>query len=133
MSDQERATGEGMPERVQTGGLRTLGTDEGERVERAVAPAAPDELRARAREVLRAEFEHALMMKEKMGAEAAIGGKEKGRDAMRASERLRGLVASLEGMSKFALKMGLLTPAETRELFADAMKKGLHEGWTEGA
>jgi len=68
-----------------------------------------------------------------MTAEAVIGGKEKGRDAQRRSERLRGLIASLEGMSRFTLKLGLITPAENRELFADAMKKGLHEGWSEGA
>ena len=121
-----------MSERVKLDKLRTLGDDE--RDQRPAAPAqAPADLQERAREVLHAEFQHALMMKEKLGAEAQVGGKEKGRDSQRQAERLRGVIASLEGQVKFALKMGLLTPSEGREFFARAMKDGLHEGWGKGA
>jgi hypothetical protein len=32
-------------------------------------------------------------------------------------------------MNRFAMAMGLITPAESRELYAAAMKRGLYEGW----
>ena len=120
------------PERHAVGGLRTIGDDQREQDAAAPAPASEED-QTRALELLKAEFARAFEMKEKLKAEAAIGGKEKDRDAKRMSERHRGIIASLEGMSRFALKMGLITPAQNRELFADAMKRGLYEGWTEGA
>ena len=116
-------------ERVKVQGLRTLGDVEPSRTpapKRAKAGAAMAE---KARATLQKEFDAALALKEKLAAEAAIGGKEKGRESLRQTEKLRSLVASLEGMNRFAMAMGLITPAESRELYAKAMKRGLYEGW----
>ena len=55
-----------------------------------------------------------------------IGGAEKGRESARQPEKLRSLVASLEGMNRFALAMGLITPAEGRELYASHWSFPLH-------
>ena len=117
------------PERVQVQGLRTLGDVEPSADPRPKRPKADADLAAKARATLEAEFNKALELKTKLAAEAAIGSKEKGRESLRQSEKLRSLVASLEGMNRFALAMGLITPAESRELYADAMKRGLYEGW----
>ncbi|HEX9774915.1 MAG TPA: hypothetical protein VGB83_04975 [Actinomycetota bacterium] len=117
MSDQER---------VKVGGLRTLGGVGGEG---AKPEPVRGELAEKARALLGDEFDKALILKEKMRAEGVIGAKEKDRDSQRPDERFRGLVASLEGMSKFALKMGLITAAEARRFYEDAMEKGFYEGW----
>ncbi|MFY9587743.1 MAG: hypothetical protein WAT66_09840 [Actinomycetota bacterium] len=108
------------------GGLRKLGAP--------TKPTAPppkrskaDEVLARkAAEVLRAEFDKALELKSKLTEEANFASEAKGRAP---SEKLRSIVASLEGMSRFAIAMGLLTPAENRAIFAEYMGKGLYEGW----
>ena len=76
--------------------------------------------------VLRTEFEKAIALKAKLTDEANVSSEAKGRTP---AEKLRSIVASLEGMSRFALAMGLLTPAENRALFAEYMGKGLYEGW----
>ena len=116
-------------ERVKVQGLRTLGDVEPSSSARPKRPKADATLAAKARTTLEAEFNKALELKAKLAAEAAVGSKEKGRESLRQSEKLRSLVASLEGMNRFALAMGLITPAESRELYADAMKRGLYEGW----
>ena len=113
-------------ERVQLTGLRTLGDVESS-TSRAATRSTPTAKKAA--EVLQAEFRRALEMKEKLAAESAIGGREKGREATRQQEKMRSIVNSLEGMNRFALQMGLITPAESRELYAQAMKDGLYEGW----
>ena len=115
-------------ERVTVQGLRTLGDVEPSSKREKPAKADPA-LAEKARATLQKEFDAALALKEKLAAEAAIGGKEKGRESLRQTEKLRSLVASLEGMNRFALAMGLITPAESRELYANAMKRGLYEGW----
>jgi len=116
-------------ERVTVQGLRTLGDVEPAREPKPKRPKADAALAEKARATLQKEFDAALALKEKLAAEAAVGGKEKGRESLRQSEKLRSLVASLEGMNRFALAMGLITPAESRELYADAMNRGLYEGW----
>jgi len=116
-------------ERVKVQGLRTLGDVEPSRDPSPKRPKADAVLADKARATLQKEFDAALALKEKLAAEAAIGGKEKGRESLRQTEKLRSLVASLEGMNRFALAMGLISPAESRELYADAMKRGLYEGW----
>jgi hypothetical protein len=122
-----------MPEeRIKVNKIRQLGADERpEPAPSGGAPGAPAPVLTpeRAREVLQAEFDRVLEMKGKLAAENAVGGREKGRDSTRGEEKLRGLVASLEGMSRFALKLGLLAPADSRAMFADAMKRGLYDGW----
>jgi hypothetical protein len=116
-------------DRVKVQGLRTLGDVEPSREPAPKRPKADKALAEKARATLQKEFDAALALKEKLAAEAAVGGKEKGRESLRQSEKLRSLVASLEGMNRFALAMGLITPAESRELYANAMKRGLYEGW----
>ncbi|MHB8511349.1 MAG: hypothetical protein ACYDCC_04135 [Actinomycetota bacterium] len=112
-----------------SGALRTLGAPVARK-----SPVKPkltksrQELHDQAIKTLRKEFNAALALKQKVGAEAQVGGKEKGRDA-HPSDKLRLIVASLEGMNRFALAMNLITPQESRVLFAGAMKKGLYEGW----
>jgi len=115
-------------ERVTMQGLRTLGDVEPSSKKEQPAAADPA-LADKAREQLQKEFDAALTLKAKLEAEAKIGAKEKGRESLRQSEKLRSLVASLEGMNRFALAMGLITPAESRELYANAMQRGLYEGW----
>ena len=87
---------------------------------------AERELAAKAIEVLRTEFEKAIALKAKLTDEANVSSESKGRTP---SDKLRSIVASLEGMSRFAIAMGVLTPAENRALFAEYMGKGLYEGW----
>jgi hypothetical protein len=87
---------------------------------------ADEELAKKAADVLRAEFDRALELKTKLSEEADFASEAKGRAP---SEKLRSIVASLEGMSRFAIAMGLLTPAENRAIFAEYMGKGLYEGW----
>ena len=115
-----------MSEETKKPGLRTLGAPS--------KPSAPPPKRSKAAEsqakkaldVLRAEFDRALELKAKLADEANFAAEAKGRSP---SEKLRSIVASLEGMSRFAIAMGLLTPAENRALFAEYMGKGLYEGW----
>jgi len=116
-------------ERVKVGGLRTLGDVEPSRKAAPKRRGGNAGLAKKARATLQKEFDAALALKEKLAAEATIGSKEKGRESLRQTEKLRSLIASLEGMNRFALAMGLLTPAESRELYASAMKRGLYEGW----
>ena len=116
-------------ERVKVQGLRTLGDVEPSREPAPKRSKTDEALATKARATLQKEFDAALALKEKLAAEAAVGGKEKGRESLRQSEKLRSLIASLEGMHRFALAMGLITPAESRELYAAAMKRGLYEGW----
>jgi hypothetical protein len=113
---------------VTVSGLRTLADVEpsGAKPSRS---AADETLAKKARDTLENEFEAALALKAKLRNEAQVGGDEKGRGVLRETEKLRSIVMSLEGMNRFALAMGLITPAESRELYAAAMKRGLYEGW----
>lgn len=117
-----------MNQKPASGTLRTLGAP---RVTRAASPKrtkTQTDLSQRARKTLQAEFRRALALKEKIAGEAAASSDSKGRDANQA-DKLRSLVASLEGMSRFAIAMDLLTPEENRAVWAAAMRKGLYEGW----
>jgi hypothetical protein len=109
-------------------GLRTLGGPSKPAADAPKRSKADDALAARAVEVLKAEFEKALALKEKLAGEAVESSEQKGRDP-RQAEKLRSLVASLEGMSRFAIAMGLLTPAENRAIWSEYMARGLYEGW----
>lgn len=120
-------------ERVKVSKVRTLG-EVGTRAKKTApkktAPKSPkpSPMARKAHALLADEFERALAMKQKLGAEGKVGGDEKGRDIAGANEKVRGIIASLEGMNRFALKMGLITPAEARAMYVDAMSKGLHGG-----
>jgi hypothetical protein len=109
-------------------GLRTLGAPPAGPAPRPRRSRADAEASARAAELLRAEFERALALKARLAEEARAGEAAKGR-AARQAEKLRSLVASLEGMSRFALALGLLTPAESRAIWATYIRRGLYEGW----
>ncbi len=106
--------------------LRTLGAPGKTAGTPPMRTKAQQALASKATEVLRAEFEKAIALKAKLSDEADVASEAKGRTP---SEKLRSIVASLEGMSRFAIAMGLLTPAENRALFAEYMSKGLYEGW----
>lgn len=112
-------------ERITVNKVRTLGEERPDKVSLATAEATP----AGAMQALKEEFDRVLAMKNKLFAESKVGGNEKGRAPVGADEKIRGMVASLEGMSRFAMRLGLITPAENRGLFADAMARGLYEGW----
>lgn len=107
-------------------GLRRLGAPSKPSEPAPKRSQADEALAAKAVEVLKAEFERALELKTKLTEEANFASEAKGRVP---GEKLRSLVASLEGMSRFAIAMGLLTPAENRAIFAEYMGKGLYEGW----
>jgi hypothetical protein len=100
--------------------LRALG-DASAREERpAPPPEAPDALRRAARDLLDAEFARALEMKQRLGAET---------DPETSAAKGRAIIASLDGASRLALKLGLIDVAASRELFARAQRDGLYEGW----
>ena len=106
--------------------LRTLGAPSKESAKAPRRSEAEKELAAKALEVLRKEFDRAMELKAKLSDEANFASEAKGRAP---SEKLRSIVASLEGMSRFAIAMGLLTPAENRAIWSEYMAKGLYEGW----
>jgi hypothetical protein len=119
-----------VTERIKVTGVRTLGAPQ--------RPKAPPKLRRskaqlelaeRTRRTMRSEFKEALDMKAKLAVEGERGAKEKGREPTRQAEKLRSIVARLEGMSRLAIRLGILTPAENRALWAEAIHKGLYEGW----
>jgi hypothetical protein len=75
----------------------------------------------RAVQLLREE----IALLERMRGEFAT---EKANGAPAASSpRLDAMAARLEGMSRFALQMGLITPAEARDVWTEARRAGLHD------
>jgi hypothetical protein len=84
-----------------------------------------------AADALRAEFDRALTLADSLRGEGGVS--PTGRRSTAADEaKLRTLAASVEGASRFAIRLGLLTPAEVRALWAEAMGKGLFKGWEAG-
>lgn len=109
-------------ERMALGGLRPLGDASGREEAPPAAPEAPEELKAAARALLEGQFVDALVLKAKLLDEG-------GRDPDAVKPRIAALVASLEGASRLALKLGLIDVPTNKQLFADAMTRGLYEGW----
>jgi hypothetical protein len=92
---------------------------------------APDG--AAAAEALRQEFERVLALKGSLRGEAETGVSPTGRRTTASDEaKLRTLVASVEGASRFAIKLGLLSPGQVRALWVEAMARGLFDGWDAG-
>jgi hypothetical protein len=86
-----------------------------------------------AADALRAEFERAFTLKARLHDEAEAGVSPTGRRTTAQDEaKLRILVASVEGASRLAIRLGLLGPAEVRALWAEAMDRGLYDGWDGG-
>jgi hypothetical protein len=84
-------------------------------------------------DALREEFERVLALKGSLRGEAETGVSPTGRRTTASAEaKLRTLVASVEGASRFAIKLGLLSPAQVRALWAEAMAAGLFDGWDAG-
>jgi hypothetical protein len=82
---------------------------------------------------LREEFDRVLALKGSLRGEAEAGVSPTGRRTTASDEaKLRTLVASVEGASRFAIKLRLLSPAQVRALWAEAMAKGLFDGWDAG-
>jgi hypothetical protein len=84
-------------------------------------------------DALRAEFDRALALKASLLREAEAGVSPTGRRTTAQDEaKLRTLVASVEGASRFAIRLRLLTPGQVRALWAEAMARGLYDGWDAG-
>ena len=84
-------------------------------------------------DALRAEFERVFTLKSSLQGEAEAGVSPTGRRTTAQDEaKLRTLVASVEGASRFAIRLRLLTPAQVRALWAEAMARGLYDGWDAG-
>ena len=84
-------------------------------------------------EALRAEFERVFTLKDRLHGEAEAAVSPTGRRTTAQDEaKLRTLVASVEGASRFAIRLRLLSPAQVRALWAEAMAKGLYDGWDAG-
>jgi hypothetical protein len=117
-----------MTDKEKVSGLRTLGAPNKPAGRAPRRSAEAKALAEKAKSVLREEFAKALELKQKLATESATSADAKGRDAGE-SEKLRSIVASLEGMSRFAIAMKMLTPAENRAIWAEHIKQGLYEGW----
>jgi hypothetical protein len=84
-------------------------------------------------DALRAEFERVFTLKASLRGEADAGVSPTGRRTTAQDEaKLRTLVASVEGASRFAIRLRLLSPAQVRALWAEAMGRGLYDGWDAG-
>jgi hypothetical protein len=86
-----------------------------------------------AADALREEFERVLALKGSLRGEAQAAVSPTGRRTTASDEaKLRTLVASVEGASRFAIRLRLLSPGQVRALWAEAMAKGLFDGWDAG-
>ena len=84
-------------------------------------------------DALRSEFERVFTLKSSLRGEAEAGVSPTGRRTTAQDEaKLRTLVASVEGASRFAIRLRLLSPAQVRALWAEAMARGLYDGWDAG-
>ena len=84
-------------------------------------------------DALRAEFERVFTLKASLRGEAEAGVSPTGRRTTAQDEaKLRTLVASVEGASRFAIRLRLLSPAQVGALWAEAMDSGLYDGWDAG-
>ena len=84
-------------------------------------------------DALRAEFDRVFALKTSLRGEAEAGVSPTGRRTTAQDEaKLRTLVASVEGASRFAIRLRLLSPAQVRALWAEAMARGLYDGWDAG-
>ncbi len=84
-------------------------------------------------DALRAEFDRVFTLKSSLLREAEAAVSPTGRRTTAQDEaKLRTLVASVEGASRFAIRLRLLSPAQVRALWAEAMARGLYDGWDAG-
>ena len=84
-------------------------------------------------DALRAEFERVFSLKSSLRGEAEAGVSATGRRTTAQDEaKLRTLVASVEGASRLVIRLRLLSPAQVRALWSEAMANGLYDGWDAG-
>ena len=84
-------------------------------------------------DALRAEFERVFTLKSSLRGEAQAGVSPTGRRTTAQDEaKLRTLVASVEGASRLVIRLRLLSPSQVRALWAEAMGRGLYDGWDAG-
>ncbi|HEV3014994.1 MAG TPA: hypothetical protein VG499_17100 [Actinomycetota bacterium] len=84
-------------------------------------------------DALRAEFERVFTLKSSLRGEAEAGVSPTGRRTTAQDEaKLRTLVASVEGASRLVIRLRLLSPAQVRALWSEAMANGLYDGWDTG-
>ena len=122
MSDLDRAAAaaQAAGKNIGGAGVRELGvvslaTPDG-------APAAVDPaLSERARELLRDEVERMTAARAEFADEQAHGA------PARSSTRLDAMAASLEGATRFALRLGLVTPGDAREIWTAARAAGVRD------
>jgi hypothetical protein len=89
--------------------------------ERPVRTPEQQDAADRAMALLREEIERMTAQRADLEVERAQGA------PVRASARLAGMAARLEGASRFALRMGLVSPNEAREIWHEAAQAGLHD------
>lgn len=88
---------------------------------------------SRAYAALRDEFDRAFALKESLRGEQEASVSPTGRRTTAGAEaKLRTLVASVEGASRFAIRLGLLDPGQVRALWSEAIDRGLYDGWDGG-
>src|SRR4029453_13250854 len=84
-------------------------------------------------DALGAELERVFPLKSSLRGEAEAGVSPTGRRTTAQDEaKLRTLVSSVEGASRFPLRLRLLSPSQVRALWAEAMDRGLYDGWDAG-
>jgi hypothetical protein len=84
-------------------------------------------------DALRAEFDRVFTLKAGLRDQAEAAVSPTGRRTTAQDEaKLRTLVASVEGASRFAIRLRLLTPGQVRALWSEAMANGLYDGWDAG-
>ncbi|HSK35137.1 MAG TPA: hypothetical protein VLA80_00210 [Actinomycetota bacterium] len=84
-------------------------------------------------DALRAEFERVFTLKSSLRGEAEAAVSPTGRRTTAQDEaKLRTLVASVEGASRLVIRLRLLSPSQVRALWAEAMGRGLYDGWDAG-
>ena len=115
-----RAAGKNIGEGARELGVVTLETPSPQAGER------DEDLAARARAIIREEIERMARMRAQYAEEKSHGA------PAHASPRLDAMAANIEGACRFALRLGLLTPGEARQIWADARQAGLHDRPSQG-
>ena len=85
------------------------------------ATVADPELTDRARALLREEVERMAHARREFAVEKSHGAPARG------SARLEAQAASLEGATRFALRLGVISPGQAREIWTAARTAGVHD------
>ena len=123
MTDTERAAAAAQAAGKNIGGVgvRQLGVVSLDTPDPGPAAAADGDLTERACALLREEVLRMAEMRREFAAERAHGAPARG------SARLDAQAATLEGATRFALRLGLISPGQAREIWAAARTAGVHD------